>query len=107
MLLLVKYLADILPSVSGVQGWRKEGPPSGLFGKAHAMQYYRLYFLSPASGHIVNFEAIEADADAQAIAIAAERTCFQPMELWAGARKLRRFDAIPVPAPEIRLRAGG
>jgi hypothetical protein len=71
------------------------------------MHNYRLYFLSSADGHIVNFEAIEADADAQAIALAADRACFQPMELWLGARKLQRFDAIPLPAPEIRLRAGG
>ncbi|MDB5690544.1 MAG: hypothetical protein JWL91_2420 [Sphingomonas bacterium] len=67
------------------------------------MQSYRLYFLSAANGHILNFEVIEAAADAEAVDLASRKVGLQPMELWKEGRKLRRFAATVRPAPEIRL----
>lgn len=58
------------------------------------MQSYRLYFMDRKSGHISQFETIEAAADADAIKVAEAKTGYQPMELWRNGIKLRHFDGL-------------
>ena len=67
---------------------------------------YRLYFMDRFSGHIEHRREFVADDDASAIAIASGWSTGQPMELWTGSHKLKRWDAEAVarewigPAPE-------
>ncbi len=63
------------------------------------MQGYRLYFLDRSSGHIEHRREFIADGDADAIAIAGGWSTGQAMELWAGPRKLRRWEAEAI-APD-------
>jgi len=53
---------------------------------------YRLYFMDRFSGHIDHRRDFLADDDSSAIAVAAEWSTGQPMELWQGGRKLKRWD---------------
>ncbi len=62
------------------------------------MSYYRLYFMSRASGHIERFEEIEAADDVAAVRIAREQAGQQPLELWCHGRKLKRFEAASMAA---------
>lgn len=62
------------------------------------MTYYRLYFMSRASGHIERFEQIDAVDDVAAVRIARKQTDQQPMELWCQGRKVKRFEATAMPA---------
>ena len=57
---------------------------------------YRLYFMDRFSGHIDNRREFIADGDAEAFAIAQRWHDGGPMELWAGDRKLRRWEAEPL-----------
>jgi len=62
------------------------------------MTYYRLYFFTGPSGRIDQFREFEMPDDLAAIRQAALWRGTAPMELWSGARKVRRWD-------EIRLQA--
>ena len=67
---------------------------------------YRLYFMDRFSGHIEHRREFVAADDSAAIAIATGWSTGQPMELWAGSHKLKRWDTEAVardwigPAPE-------
>ena len=54
--------------------------------------YYRLYFMSPRSGHIDRAENIHAESDGQAIESARPFAGEQPLELWQDNRKVYRFE---------------
>jgi len=67
------------------------------------MDAYRLYFMDRFSGHIDHRREFVADSDAAAIAIAESWSEGQPMELWLGDHKLKRWEAqplTPLPAGE-------
>lgn len=70
------------------------------------MLYFRLYFMSLRSGHIERFAEFEAPDDVAAIALASEHEGEQPLELWCGHRKVKRFDPAPNPSSQP-LRAVG
>lgn len=70
------------------------------------MLYFRLYFMSPRSGHIERFAEFEASDDIAAIALASEHEGHQPLELWCEHRKVKRFDLVSLP-PSQPLRAVG
>jgi hypothetical protein len=57
------------------------------------MSGYRLYFMDRFSGHIEHRREFLADDDASAIDIASSWATGQPMELWLGTHKLKRWDA--------------
>jgi hypothetical protein len=61
----------------------KEGNP---------MAYYRLYFFNGSGGRIHEFREFEVGDDLAAIRQAAQWRGAVPMELWSGARKIRRWD---------------
>ena len=67
------------------------------------MAYYRLYFFDRFSGHIDNFREFEAPGDASAVAQCAGWRELDPMELWRGRRKVKRWEALAL-APERRAR---
>jgi hypothetical protein len=56
------------------------------------MLYYRLYFMSPASGHIERFQEIESESDEAALVIVRALCNEQPMELWRGHTKVGRYE---------------
>lgn len=58
------------------------------------MGYYRLYFMNRSNGHIERFEQFDADDDPSAIIVADRHVGNQPLELWSGHRKVRRFEAL-------------
>jgi hypothetical protein len=62
------------------------------------MSGYRLYFMDRFSGHIDHRRDFVAEDDEAAIRIAQEWDSGQPMELWQGGHKLKRWDGNP-PAP--------
>jgi hypothetical protein len=55
------------------------------------MAYYRLYFFGHRN-RIEQFREFEVSDDFTAIHQAAEWRGSAPMELWSGARKVRRWD---------------
>jgi len=57
------------------------------------MPGYRLYYLDRFTGHIEHRREFFADDDAAAIAIAQGWSSGQPMELWEGEHKLKRWEA--------------
>lgn len=57
------------------------------------MADYRLYFMDRYSGHIEHRREFLAEDDAEAFAIALNWSTGQPMELWAGSHKLKRWEA--------------
>jgi hypothetical protein len=63
------------------------------------MAGYRLYFMDRFSGHIEHRREFIADGDAEAIAIATSWSTGQPMELWLGSHKLKRWEAEAI-APD-------
>ena len=65
----------------------------GLRTGAQPMHGYRLYFMDRFTGHIERRREFLADDDASAITIATGWANGQPMELWLGAHKLRRWDS--------------
>ena len=58
------------------------------------MNYYRLYFMHPMSGHIERFAEYEAPDDAAALDLAVEHAGEHPLELWSGHRKVKRIEAL-------------
>ena len=58
------------------------------------MSYYRLYFMDGFHGHIERFEDFDADDDREAISATKPRRGALALELWCGARKVARFDAL-------------
>jgi hypothetical protein len=60
------------------------------------MAGYRLYYMDRFSGHIDNRREFVADGDFQAITIAERWRDGNPMELWLGEHKLRRWEATPL-----------
>jgi len=60
------------------------------------MSGYRLYFMDRFSGHIEHRREFEAADDAAAIAIADGWSTGQPMELWLGSHKLKRWQETPM-----------
>lgn len=60
------------------------------------MSHYRLYFMHPGNGHIDRLEEFDATSDSAALLFASGKTHAQPMELWHGNQKLRRFDEAPL-----------
>jgi hypothetical protein len=58
------------------------------------MGYYRLYFMNRSNGHIERFEEFDASDDSSSMAIADRHVGGQPLELWSGHRKVRRFEAV-------------
>ena len=53
---------------------------------------YRLYFMNPASGHILRFAEFEAPGDEAAIERAARSEGKDPLELWCRHRKVARLE---------------
>jgi hypothetical protein len=68
------------------------------------MAYYRLYFFDRFSGHIAHFREYEAADDASAVAQGAGWRGFDPMELWRGRRKVKRWEALEL-VPDMRARS--
>ena len=56
------------------------------------MPYYRLYHLSPGSGHIDRAEGFDAADDVQAIARVRETERSSAVELWQESRKVLRLE---------------
>lgn len=63
------------------------------------MAGYRLYFMDRFSGHIEHRREFFAEDDAAAIGVAESWGNGQPMELWEGEHKLKRWESEPI-APE-------
>ena len=63
------------------------------------MAGYRLYYLDRFTGHIEHRREFFADDHAAAIAIAQGWSSGQPMELWEGEHKLKRWEAETI-APD-------
>jgi len=59
------------------------------------MPEYRLYRLSPESGHITAAEEMVAADDVAAVHEVRQRRFDVPVELWSGKRKVTRIDATP------------
>jgi hypothetical protein len=57
------------------------------------MQYYRLYFMHPHTGHIERFAEFEAPDHEAALALASEHVGENPLELWCDRCKVRRIEA--------------
>jgi hypothetical protein len=63
------------------------------------MAGYRLYFMDRFSGHIERRREFFADDHAEAIAEAESWGTGQPMELWQGGQKVKRWESETV-APD-------
>jgi hypothetical protein len=57
------------------------------------MAGYRLYFMDRYSGHIEHRREFFADDLASAMEVAESSATGQPMELWEGEHKLKRWEA--------------
>lgn len=57
------------------------------------MAGYRLYFMDRFTGHIEQRREFFADDDASAMAVAESWGTGQPMELWEGEHKLKRWES--------------
>lgn len=57
------------------------------------MPYYRLYFLSPYTGHIEGAEDFHTADDVEAVCLVNQRQDDRPTELWCGGRKVASFGA--------------
>lgn len=64
------------------------------------MSYYRLLFMKSAEGPVLGEKEIAARDDVDAVRIARQHVCEQPLELWCDKRKVKRF-----PATETRQSA--
>ncbi len=58
------------------------------------MSYYRLLFMKGVEGPVVGAKEIAARDDVDAVRIAKEHVCEQPLELWCDKRKVKRFPAV-------------
>ena len=54
---------------------------------------YRLYFMDRFTGHIEHRREFFADDEAEAMTIAQNWSTGQPMELWEGEHKLKRWES--------------
>ena len=63
------------------------------------MRGYRLYFMDRLTDHIERRREFLADDDATAMIIAAGWASGQPMELWLGTHKLKRWEAVTTSQP--------
>ena len=55
------------------------------------MSYYRLLFMKSADGPVIGAKAIAARDDVDAVRIAKQHVCEQPLELRCGKRTVKRF----------------
>ena len=62
------------------------------------MSGYRLYFMDRFSGHIDHRRDFVAESDALAAQTAQKWFDGNPMELWLGSRKIKRWEAEPLTA---------
>ena len=60
------------------------------------MEVYRLYFMDRFSGHIDHRRDFLASDDGHAVEIAQTWYAGEPMELWLGGRKLKRWEEQPL-----------
>ncbi len=60
---------------------------------------YRLYFMDRFTGHIEHRREFLADDDTAAMTIARSWATGQPMELWLGTHKLKRWEAAAASRP--------
>ncbi len=65
------------------------------------MAYYRLYFLDGPKGGIHEFREFEAEDDLAALAEASAWRSVEPMELWCGGRKVRRWEGMAALHPRL------
>ena len=68
------------------------------------MPYYRLYFMSPHSGHIEHFSEFDAAGDAEAMARAREHEGQEALELWNERRKVGRIEPNDLASRLLALR---
>lgn len=72
------------------------------------MADYRLYHLHGPKNEVASFYEFEAADEASAIAVAEQRRGINPIELWQGHRKIRRWEGVsnvpsqPVGQPQSR-----
>ena len=60
------------------------------------MSGYRLYFMDRFSGHIEQRRDFVADTDAAATELAHQCYDGNPMELWLGSHKIKRWETAPL-----------
>jgi len=58
------------------------------------MVYYRLYHLRGSRNEVETFREFEAETDDDAIALGETWSGPNPMELWSGHRKVRRWEGL-------------
>jgi len=58
------------------------------------MVYYRLYQLRGPRNEVESFHEFHADGDSAAVALAEPWRGLNPMELWSGHRKVRRWEQM-------------
>ena len=58
------------------------------------MVYYRLYQLCGPRNAVESFHEFHAEDDSGAIAMSETMRRLNPMELWTGHRKVRRWDGV-------------
>lgn len=58
------------------------------------MVYYRIYQLHGPKNEVESFREFEADDDLVAIAQCEPLHRLNPMELWSGHRKIRRWEGV-------------
>jgi hypothetical protein len=58
------------------------------------MVYYRLYQLRGPRNEVESFQEFEAADDRSAIALGESWQNLNPMELWSGHRKVRRWEGL-------------
>ena len=63
------------------------------------MADYRLYHLHGPRNEVESFYEFEAPDEASAIAVAEQRLGINPIELWQGHRKVRRWEGNVAPQP--------
>ena len=62
------------------------------------MSYYRLLFKKSEEGPVIGAKEIAARDDVDAVRIARNHLCAQPLELWCDKRRVKQF--APVEAPD-------
>jgi len=64
------------------------------------MAFYRLYHLHGERSEVESFEEFDARDDSEAIARGETYRGMNPMELWSGHRKVRRWEGIAATTPK-------
>jgi hypothetical protein len=67
----------------------------GRFAYAQRMSVYRLQYVDPFSGNILQTRDFEALTDEAAITYAEGARRLAPMELWNADRKIKQWDGFP------------